>query len=106
MSVFCTPEGEPFFAGTYFPDEPRHGIPSFTQVLMGIADAWRERRADVVGAGDAVTRTLREVAATEASREPLGEDVPGRGRSPPCAVRSTPVGRLRRRAEVPTADGP
>src|SRR5437016_5085111 len=40
MSVFLTPGGKPFYAGTYFPDQPRHGLPSFRQVLDGIADAW------------------------------------------------------------------
>src|SRR4026208_2526072 len=40
MSVFLTPEGQPFYGGTYFPDEPRHGMPSFTQVLEGVSEAW------------------------------------------------------------------
>ncbi|HEX2221506.1 MAG TPA: thioredoxin domain-containing protein, partial [Candidatus Limnocylindria bacterium] len=46
MSVFLTPEGEPFFAGTYFPPEDRHGMPSFPRVLTAVAEAWRERRTD------------------------------------------------------------
>src|SRR6187399_2591998 len=47
MTVFLTPEGEPFFGGTYFPPDPRHGLPSFRQVLDAVASAYRERRADV-----------------------------------------------------------
>jgi len=47
MTVFLTPEGEPFFGGTYFPPEPRHGLASFKEVLKAVADAWRERRADI-----------------------------------------------------------
>ena len=47
MSVFLTPEGRPFYGGTYFPDAPRHGMPSFRQVLEGIDRAWREQRADI-----------------------------------------------------------
>ena len=47
MSVFLTPEGRPFYGGTYFPDTPRHGMPSFRQVLEGIDRAWREQRADI-----------------------------------------------------------
>src|SRR5881398_3987968 len=47
MTVFLTPNGEPFFGGTYFPPEPRHGLPSFRQVLVAVADAYRERRGDV-----------------------------------------------------------
>ncbi len=41
-SVFLTPGGEPFYGGTYFPPEPRHNLPSFRQVLLGISQAWRE----------------------------------------------------------------
>ena len=40
MSAFLTPEGRPFYAGTYYPKEPMHGMPSFRQVLTGIAEAW------------------------------------------------------------------
>src|SRR6266508_5657273 len=47
MTVFLTPGGEPFFGGTYFPPEPRHGLPSFRQVLLAVADAYRERRDEV-----------------------------------------------------------
>src|SRR5437764_10692827 len=47
MTVFLTPAGEPFFGGTYYPPEPRHGLPSFRQVLAAVADAYRERRGDV-----------------------------------------------------------
>ncbi|HXG26396.1 MAG TPA: thioredoxin domain-containing protein [Candidatus Binatia bacterium] len=47
MSVFLTPDGRPFYGGTYFPKVPTHGLPSFRQVLEGIARAWREQRADL-----------------------------------------------------------
>jgi uncharacterized protein len=47
MSVFLTPEGRPFYGGTYFPDTPRHGMPSFRDVLAGIDRAWREQRSDI-----------------------------------------------------------
>jgi uncharacterized protein YyaL (SSP411 family) len=76
MSVFCTPVGEPFFAGTYFPDAPRHGMPSFRQVLEGIDEAWRQRREEVLQAGRAVSGSLRDVAASPPSRDPLGEEIP------------------------------
>ena len=46
-TVFLTPEGRPFYAGTYFPPEPRHGIPSFAQLLRAIASAWRDQRSDL-----------------------------------------------------------
>jgi hypothetical protein len=55
MTVFLTPEGEPFFGGTYFPPEPRHGLPAFRQVLAAIHEAWSARRDDAL-------RTARELA--------------------------------------------
>lgn len=48
MSVFATPDGRPFYAGTYFPPIPRHGMPSFPQLLEAIASAWRDRRDEVL----------------------------------------------------------
>ncbi|MBA3654766.1 MAG: thioredoxin domain-containing protein [Actinobacteria bacterium] len=48
MTVFLTPDGKPFFGGTYYPPERRHGMPSFTEVLIAIRDAWRDRRPAVI----------------------------------------------------------
>ena len=45
LNAFLTPDGVPFYAGTYFPPQPRHGMPSFTQVLLGVAQAWQTQRA-------------------------------------------------------------
>jgi uncharacterized protein YyaL (SSP411 family) len=47
MSVFLTPEGRPFYGGTYFPPVPAHGLPSFRQLLAGIDQAWRTQRGDL-----------------------------------------------------------
>ncbi|HUO61018.1 MAG TPA: DUF255 domain-containing protein, partial [Candidatus Acidoferrales bacterium] len=47
LTVFLTPDGKPFYGGTYFPPEDRFGRPSFRKILLAIADAFRERRADV-----------------------------------------------------------
>jgi uncharacterized protein len=44
MTVFLTPEGEPFYGGTYFPPVARHGLPAFTDLLRGVADAYYRRR--------------------------------------------------------------
>jgi hypothetical protein len=60
MSVFLTPDGRPFFGGTYFPPEPHHGLPSFRQVLAGAARAWRDDRLQVVAAGQRLAETLAE----------------------------------------------
>ena len=59
MTVFLTPGGEPFHAGTYFPPEPRAGMPSFTQVLHGVAEAWRERREQVMRQAEMLATGLR-----------------------------------------------
>src|SRR6059058_6284352 len=48
LTVFLTPDGEPFLGGTYYPPEPRHGLPSFRQVLTQVSQAYRERRGEVV----------------------------------------------------------
>jgi uncharacterized protein YyaL (SSP411 family) len=69
MTVFLTPEGEPFFGGTYFPPEPRHGLPSFRQLLAAVADAWKERRAEIERDAGAIVEQLRRTV--EPSREPL-----------------------------------
>src|SRR4051812_1559393 len=47
MTVFLTPDGEPFYGGTYFPPEPRHGMPAFRAVLDALSTAYHQRRSDV-----------------------------------------------------------
>jgi uncharacterized protein len=73
LTVFVTPDGKPFFGGTYFPPEPRHGLPSFRQVLRAVADAYRERPEDVAAQAEALVGALRRAAEAEPSREPLTE---------------------------------
>ena len=58
MTVFLTPGGEPFFAGTYFPPTARGGMPSFCDVLRRVQEAWDERRTDVRQAAQRITRSL------------------------------------------------
>ena len=48
LTMFLTPDGEPFWGGTYFPPEPRWGRPSFRQVLLGVSNAWRTRNEAVI----------------------------------------------------------
>ncbi len=73
MTVFLTPEGEPFYGGTYYPPEPRHGMPSFRQVLEAIAEAWRERRDDVARSAEQLVGAIRQSASLRPSNEPLTE---------------------------------
>ena len=63
MTVFLTPGGEPFYGGTYFPPQPRHGMPSFRQVLSAVAEAWRERRDDVDASAAELGEALRRGSA-------------------------------------------
>lgn len=58
MTAFLTPAGLPFFTGTYFPPEPRQGMPSFSQVLQAMADAWRDNRDQLTGSADYIAKTL------------------------------------------------
>jgi hypothetical protein len=60
MSVFLTPDLEPFFGGTYFPPEDRHGLPGFPRVLAAIADAYRNRRDEVRAQGRQLAAHLRQ----------------------------------------------
>ncbi|SDK39850.1 thioredoxin domain-containing protein [Streptomyces indicus] len=64
MSVWLTPDKEPFYFGTYFPPAPRHGMPSFRQVLEGVHQAWTDRRGEVAEVAQKITRDLaaREIA--------------------------------------------
>jgi uncharacterized protein YyaL (SSP411 family) len=70
MTVVLTPERAPFFAGTYFPPQPRHGMPSFTQLLQALSDAWRTRRDEVLTSAATVVQRLNEVAAPIAGVAP------------------------------------
>ncbi|OSY52676.1 hypothetical protein BG846_01665 [Streptomyces fradiae ATCC 10745 = DSM 40063] len=69
MSVFMTPDGEPFYFGTYFPPAPRHGMPSFRQVLEGVHHAWTSRRGEV---GEVAGKITRDLAGRELSTGDAG----------------------------------
>ncbi len=71
MTVFLTPAGAPFFGGTYFPPEPRHGMPAFRQVLVAIAEAYRDRPDDVRQQAAALVEAIAQSARTQPSREAL-----------------------------------
>ncbi len=75
LTAFLTPEGKPFYAGTYFPREPQPGMPAFRQVLAGIAAAWRDRRDEVLAQGAQVVDSIARAGRAAASRDPLSEEV-------------------------------
>src|SRR5437588_764086 len=75
MTVFLTPDGEPFYAGTYFPPEDRHGLPGFPRLLLTLAQTWRERRDDVLSQSARVVLHLSQAASPSGSPEPLTEEL-------------------------------
>ena len=74
LSVFLTPDGKPFYGGTYFPPTSRYGRPGFKDLLRGIAEAWTERRGELLASSEKVTELLRE-RADGAPGQTLSPDV-------------------------------
>ncbi|MDX1690745.1 MAG: thioredoxin domain-containing protein [Acidimicrobiia bacterium] len=72
MTVFLTPDAEPFYAGTYFPKEDRHGHPSFRKVMTAVAEAWHERRGEVA-------EQAGRLAASVGGKIPAADTLPGDG---------------------------
>jgi uncharacterized protein YyaL (SSP411 family) len=85
MTVFTTPDGRPFYTGTYFPPRPGHGMPAFRQVLAAVTDAWTNRRAELESAG---TRIVEAISA----RLDLGTAAPLSGDVLDTAVRALAAG--------------
>jgi uncharacterized protein len=71
LNVFLTPEQVPFYGGTYFPPQPRGGMPSWTQVLQAIAATWRENAAEIRAGGERVVAQLAGGARLRPSAEPF-----------------------------------
>src|SRR5579862_5158960 len=71
MTMFLTPAGEPFHGGTYFPPAPRHGLPSFRQVLDAVARAYTERRDDIARSAAQLVDAVRSSSDLAPSNEPL-----------------------------------
>jgi uncharacterized protein YyaL (SSP411 family) len=65
LNAFVTPEGAPFYAGTYFPPEPRHGLPAWRQVVEAIAEAWTAQRDEIATATQSILPRLAGAAALE-----------------------------------------
>ena len=66
LNAFLSPDGVPFYAGTYYPPQPRQGMPSWSQVLEGVAEAWREQRTEIEQASQTILPRLAGAAALEA----------------------------------------
>jgi uncharacterized protein YyaL (SSP411 family) len=70
-TVFMTPDGKPFYAGTYFPPEPRHGMPGFSELLLAVAETWKERRDDIEKQASRIDDAIRSTGGADASAEPI-----------------------------------
>ena len=75
MTVFLTPEGEPFFGGTYFPPEPRHGMPAFRDVLTAVSDLYTERRGAAATSARQLVDAIRASSEVRPSTDPLIESI-------------------------------
>lgn len=78
LTVFLTPEGKPFYGGTYFPPEDRLGMPGFPQVLRAAANAYCNRRSDIEQASKELSAALSAHITRSATIEPLAADILGK----------------------------
>ncbi|MFO7712395.1 MAG: thioredoxin domain-containing protein, partial [Dehalococcoidia bacterium] len=75
LTVFLTPEGKPFYGGTYFPPEDRHGMPGFRRVLRSVADFYRRNRGEVEHSARLMVAALEERSGVPVETRPLHVDV-------------------------------
>ena len=75
MTVFLTPDGKPFYGGTYFPPEDRGGLPAFPRLVEALAAAYRTRRGDVASTTSQLVQRMRQLSAGMAGIEPLTVEV-------------------------------
>jgi len=75
MTVFLTPEGKPFYGGTYFPPEDRYGVPGFPRILMGVANAYREKPQDVAQSVNQILAALQRMSSSKESQQPFSPEI-------------------------------
>jgi uncharacterized protein YyaL (SSP411 family) len=102
MTCFLTPDGDPFYAGTYFPPEPRNGMPSFRQVLAAVTEAWRHDPGEVRAAGRRIAERLRAAMTVQPATDAAAGPPPGDGAlAQPLADGGQPA---RRGPDIPASD--
>ena len=102
LNVFLTPDQVPFYGGTYFPPEPRHGMAAWPGVLEAVARAWAQQRDEIVEQGSRMAERLGHTAALRAAEDVvLGTEPLDDGGAQPARGLRRGQRRLRRRAEVP-----
>src|SRR5574341_1519283 len=74
MTTFLTPDGKPFYGGTYFPPEDRHGMPGFPRILVGVAQAYRERSQDVERSVDQLLAGLQRLSESQETQRTFSPD--------------------------------
>ena len=75
MTVFLTPEGVPFYGGTYFPPQDRYNIPGFPRVLISVAEAYRDRPQDIADTGTSLLAELRRLSQGSGSDYPIEKEL-------------------------------
>ncbi|HSB29069.1 MAG TPA: thioredoxin domain-containing protein [Pyrinomonadaceae bacterium] len=75
MTVFLTPDAVPFYGGTYFPPQDRYNMPGFPRILISVAEAYRERRADIAETSKSLVNELRRLSETTSAAEPLEKEL-------------------------------
>jgi uncharacterized protein YyaL (SSP411 family) len=79
MTVFLTPDGKPFYGGTYFPPDDRQGMPGFPKILAGVAQAYRERPQDIDKSVGQILTALQRMAQSKATERKLSQEVIAEG---------------------------
>ncbi len=75
MTMFLTPDGKPFYGGTYFPPEDRGGMPGFPRILMGVSQAYRERPADVEKSVSQILAALRRMSERSETKKTISTTI-------------------------------
>jgi uncharacterized protein YyaL (SSP411 family) len=78
LTAFLTPEGKPFYAGTYFPNEDRHGLPAFRKILTAVAEAWATRRDEAETQAQRIVDAIGRVGSLGPSDQPLDDELRSR----------------------------
>src|SRR5690348_5227799 len=75
MTVFLTPDGVPFYGGTYFPPQDRYNMPGFPRVLISVAEAYRDRQSEIAETGTSLLNELRRLSEPSGSDRPVGKEL-------------------------------
>ena len=105
MTMFLTPDLQPFYGGTYFPPDDRYGRPGFANVLQAVATAYRDRRDDVTKQADQIVEHLTQLSSVSDHGHELTTDLLGWRLSTLSFHLRFPIRRIWKRAQVSTEHG-